>query len=100
MIGTKVLCIDDNFSNSIAELTAKGQKLNLPKKDSEYIIRAVFDNDVIGEPSYLLEGLYNPLYAIPLIKEFRELSFANWRFRTLQNQTVELYSEKEEKITI
>lgn len=100
MIGTKVLCIDDNFSNPIAELTAKGQKLNLPKKDSEYTIRAVFDNDVIGEPSYLLEELNNPYYLIPLTNEFRELAFANWRFRTLQYQTETYKETKKETITV
>lgn len=94
MVRTKVLCINDNFSNILDELKkeAKGMPLMLPKKDREYIIRAVFDNDVTGEPSYLLEGLYNPYYKIPLTKEFRELSFANWRFRTLQYQT-ETYKE-------
>lgn len=101
MVGTKVICIDDNFSNVLSELQqqAKGLPLSFPKKDEEYIIRGIFDNDnSIGEPSYLLEAVYNPYFKIPLTGEFRELAFAHWRFRTLvYNTTV---SEKEEELLI
>lgn len=95
MIGKKVICVDDNFSTVIGELTqqAGGYKITLPKKDDEYVIRAVFDNAVIGEPSYLLEGVFNPFFKIPLTKEIRELSFAHWRFREIKS-AVAVYDEE------
>lgn len=79
--GDKVLCIDDDFSRVISELLeqSNGIKLNFPKKDEEYTVREIFDNEGIVT-SILLEEISNPYFYIPVIKGSRELSFASWRF--------------------
>ncbi len=71
-----------------------GYKPNLPIKGQEYTIAHIFDNDEIGEPSYLLKEISNAWYFIPLLKIHRELSFASWRFSKPAIQ--EEYHEEEE----
>lgn len=77
----RVKCINDNFSKVIDELKreSNGLPLNFPVKGELYTIRETFDNDGLVT-SYLLQEIYNPTFYIPVIKQRRELSFAEWRF--------------------
>ncbi len=90
----KVVCIDDDFSLVAPELTANGFKINLPIKGKEYTIRYIYENDIIGEPSYLLWEIANPHFYIPMLKESRELAFAHWRFEKVKHQEAEYYIEE------
>jgi hypothetical protein len=88
----KVKCINDNFSKVIDELTreANGLSLNFPIKGETYTIRETFDNDGLVT-SYLLQEIYNPTFYIPVIKQRRELSFAEWRFeQVLDDISIEI----------
>jgi len=77
----RVKCINDNFSKVIDELKreSNGLPLSFPIKGEIYTIRETFDNDGLIT-SYLLQEIYNPTFYIPVIKQRRELSFAEWRF--------------------
>ena len=77
----RVKCINDNFSKVIDELKreSNGLPLNFPVKGELYTIRETFDNDGLVT-SYLLQEIHNPTFYIPVIKQRRELSFAEWRF--------------------
>ena len=91
----KVKCINDNFSKVIDELTreANGLSLNFPSKGETYTIRETFDNDGLVT-SYLLNEIYNPTFYIPVIKQRRELSFAEWRFeQVLDDISIEVTEE-------
>jgi hypothetical protein len=92
----KVKCINDNFSKVIDELTreANGLPLTFPTKGETYTIRETFDNDGLIT-SYLLNELYNPVFYIPVIKQRRELSFAEWRFEQVLD---DISIEVEEKV--
>ncbi len=91
----KVKCINDNFSKVIDELTreANGLSLNFPIKGETYTIRETFDNDGLVT-SYLLNEIHNPTFYIPVIKQRRELSFAEWRFeQVLDDISIEVTEE-------
>lgn len=91
----KVKCINDNFSKVIDELTreANGLPLNFPVKGEIYTIRETFDNDGLVT-SYLLQEIHNPTFYIPVIKQRRELSFAEWRFeQVLDDISIEVTEE-------
>jgi hypothetical protein len=93
-IGDKVTCINDDFSNVIDSLKqTEGCKfLNFPKKDHEYTVREIFDNNGIVT-SILLEEIVNQSFKIPILNTQRELSFADWRFTKLKTGIIELYAE-------
>lgn len=91
----KVKCINDNFSKVIDELTreANGLPLKFPVKGELYTIRETFDNDGLVT-SYLLQEIHNPTFYIPVIKQRRELSFAEWRFeQVLDDISIEVTEE-------
>ena len=68
------------------------------KKDQEYTIREVLNNDGIVT-GFLLEEIHNfPCY-FHLIKRNQEPAFATWRFRKIEKQELRLeVSEKTEKL--
>lgn len=87
----KLKCINDDFSKVKEELIreSNGLPLSFPVKGELYTLRETFDNDGLIT-SYLLQELYNPVFYIPVIKQRRELSFAEWRFEQVHTDvTVE-----------
>jgi hypothetical protein len=94
-VGQKVVCVDDKWSETVLELY-----LNLPKKDSVYVVRAVrvgvkadeliMDMRRVLEQSILLVGLYNPTNKLGV-----EAGFAASRFRALDELKKEAVEEQE-----
>lgn len=93
--GTKVVCIDDDFSRVINRLNkaASGLTLIFPEKDKQYVIREVFDNEGIVD-SVVLEEIWNPTFMIPVINKRRELAFRADRFAPM-NDPIEETQEEE-----
>jgi hypothetical protein len=91
-VGQKVVCVDDQWSETVKQLY-----LQLPVKDSIYVVRAtrvgvradelIMDMRRVLEQSILLVGLYNPANNLGV-----EAGFAASRFRSLD----ELKSEATE----
>jgi hypothetical protein len=98
----KVKCTNDNFEKVKAEILAQsaGLKINFPVKGEIYPLRTIFDKDKDNgglETSYLLEGLYNPTFFIPVLGIRRELAFAHWRFEILEEDISEEETVSEEE---
>jgi hypothetical protein len=82
-VGQKVVCVDDQWSDTVKQLY-----LQLPVKDSIYVVRAarvgvradelIMDMRRVLEQSILLTGLYNPTNKLGV-----EAGFAASRFRSL-----------------
>lgn len=92
--GDKIICIDDSISPDKIELI-NSHFANWIKKDKNYIIRRVCDNDGIVT-GLLLEEVYNKPIYFPLLNKVQEPAFAEWRFRKLnQNEKDESFEEKQ-----
>jgi hypothetical protein len=94
---SKLKCINDDFSKVKEELLreSNGIPLKFPIKEEIYTLREVFENEGLVT-SFLLNEIYNPTFFIPVIKQRRELSFAEWRFEQVHEDiTVESEIETE-----
>lgn len=92
-VGDKVICIDDSHHNDFKGIAFK----NWIKKDNEYTIRAIIDNDGIVT-GILLEEIINPFVPIPILNKFQEPAFATWRFRKMKTISLDTHKEIEELI--
>lgn len=79
--GTKVICIDASIDPDKQEEIARDFEIWI-KKDEEYTIREILDNDGIVT-GVLLEEVYNLPKFMHLINRIQEPAFAIWRFRKL-----------------
>ena len=94
-VGQKVVCVDDQWSD-----TGKQLYLQLPVKDSIYVVRAarggvradelIMDMRRVLEQSILLVGIYKPTNTLGV-----EAGFAASRFRTLDEMKTEAVEEME-----
>ena len=94
---SKLKCINDDFSKVKEEVLreSNGIPLKFPIKEEIYTLREVFENEGLVT-SFLLNEIYNPTFFIPVIKQRRELSFAEWRFEQVHEDiTVESEIETE-----
>jgi hypothetical protein len=95
-VNDKVVCIDDSIKPGM-ETFVKDAYYSWVKKDREYSIRQVLDNDgiVVG---LLLNEIYNfPIYQ-ELLKREQEPCFSTTRFRKLESATKEEYFSEENSI--
>lgn len=98
-VGDKVVCIDDSVSPQKMHVIFRLYTQWL-KKDKEYTIREVVDNDGIVT-GLLLEEVVNPLFfESVLLKRFIEPAFATWRFRKVQTQKQTNVQEEEEEFSL
>lgn len=88
MTGQKVVCIDDKFDTTVANLYVA-----LPEEGKTYVIRGSAPgvpldnlNDQGGAIAVYLEGLHNPCSKAP---PHREFGFKEERFRPLEELTTE-----------
>lgn len=96
-VGDKVICIDDSVSAEKMHVIFR-LYTQWVKKDKEYVIRGMPDNDGIVT-GLLLEEIVNPLfYESVLLKRLIEPAFATWRFRKTQSQTN--VQEEDEEVTL
>ena len=97
---SKLKCINDDFSKVKEELLreSNGIPLKFPIKEEIYTLREVFENEGLVT-SFLLNEIYNPTFFIPVIKQRRELSFAEWRFEQV-HEDITVESEIETEIEI
>lgn len=94
--GDKVVCIDDG----IAPHTLCGIVNYVPnwiKKNKEYTIRDIEDNDGIA-PAVRLAEVHNPPLFIHLLNRTQEPAFAEWRFSLLERAAIETGIEIENLI--
>ena len=94
-VGQKVVCVDDQWSDTVKQLY-----LQLPIKDSIYVVRAarvgvradelIMDMRRVLESSLLLVGLYNPTNNLGV-----EAGFAASRFRALDELKKSAVEEQE-----
>jgi len=97
-VGDKVICVDDSVSPDKAE-EVKEIYLNWVKRDSDYRVREIYDNDGIV-PGILLEEVHNFPVRIPLTGKIQEPAFATWRFRKAAEQHTTAAAEVEEETLI
>ncbi len=91
-VGQHVVCIDDSILAGNEDFVKRAYQ-NWIKKDEEYIVREILDNDGIVT-GILLEEIHNPPIFIKLIGKMQEPAFRENRFRTLSK-----FTNKEEKTT-
>jgi hypothetical protein len=94
-VGQKVVLVDDKWPETVKQLY-----LQLPVRDTVYVIRAIrvgvkadeliMDLRRVLEPSVLLVGIYNPTNKLGV-----EAGFAAHRFRALDELKKEAVEEKE-----
>jgi hypothetical protein len=94
-VGQKVVLVDDKWPETVKQLY-----LQLPVRDTVYVIRAIrvgvkadeliMDLRRVLEPSVLLFGIYNPTNKLGV-----EAGFAAHRFRALDELKKEAVEEKE-----
>jgi len=96
-IGDKVICIDSSMqAHTVAELLKDVP--NWVIKGKQYTIRDIVDSDfVVG---IRLEELTNPSRWFQLIGKYMEPAFATWRFRKVEETTIEISIEQEELIEL
>ena len=96
-VNDHVVCIDSSMAHHIvAEL--KKDMPNWVVKGKKYIIRDIVDSDfVVG---IRLEEVVNPPRWFQLVKKYMEPCFATWRFRKLEETSIEISIEQEELITL
>lgn len=94
-IGDKVICINDSIDFDKTDEIRKDIP-NWIKKDEEYTVREILDNDGIVTGVLLDEVKNFPKY-FHLLDRIQEPGFATWRFRKLQHakRTVHEYNEEE-----
>lgn len=92
-VGSKVVCIDDSIQEHLLNELFRDFEYWV-KKDEEYTIREIDDNDGIVV-SVLLEEIKNPIRYFKSIGRFKESSFKIDRFREI-NKNVSVM-EKELK---
>jgi hypothetical protein len=97
-VGDKVICINDSVGADKVE-EVKEIYLNWVKRDKEYHVRGVYDNDGIV-PGILLEEVHNFPVRIPLTGKIQEPAFATWRFRKAAEQHTTAAAEVEEETLI
>lgn len=97
--GGKVICVDASIDpNKIEEISKDFE--SWIKKDQEYTIREVLDNDGIVT-GILLEEVYNIPKFFKLLNRYQEPAFATWRFREMQKPIVhQLHQEEKQVLTI
>lgn len=95
-IGETVVCIDASMQAHTIEELSKDVP-NWITQDKKYIIRGFNENDgiVLG---VLLEEIVNPIRFFKLINKFQEPAFAEWRFRKLKPDEVNVNIEEFEMI--
>jgi len=95
-IGETVVCIDASMQAHTIEELSKDVP-NWIIQDKKYIIRGFNENDgiVLG---VLLEEVVNPIRFFKLINKFQEPAFAEWRFRKLKPDEVNVNIEEFEMI--
>jgi hypothetical protein len=91
-IGETVVCIDASMQAHTIEELSKDVP-NWITQDKKYIIRGFNENDgiVLG---VLLEEVVNPIRFFKLINKFQEPAFAEWRFRKLKPNEVNVNIEE------
>ena len=97
-VGQKVVLVDDKWPDTVLQLY-----LQLPTKDSVYVVRAtrvgvradelIMDMRRVLEQSILLVGIVNPCNKLGV-----EAGFAASRFRSLDEIKTEAVEEKEEVV--
>lgn len=92
-VGQRVICVDDSIKQQ-AFLGTVSNFQQWIKKDVIYTIRDVLYNDDIVTGVLLKEIRNTPVY-IKLINREQEPAFATWRFRELEEETLENTLEEE-----
>src|SRR5690606_7501748 len=94
--GDKVICIDDSIDPAKSAEIAQDFEMWV-KKDVEYTIRELLDNDGIVT-GILLEEIYNIPKYFHLLGRTQEPAFAAWRFRKIAKMVSFSESKIEETI--
>ena len=96
-VGDKVVCLDSSMqSHTVTELLKDVP--NWVTKGKQYIVRDVVDSDfVVG---IRLEELVNPPRWFQLVGKYMEPAFATWRFRKVEETTIEISIKQEELIEL
>ena len=92
-IGDEVVCVDDAIPLDKKDAVSRMYQ-NWVKKDNKYIIRNILENDGIVS-GILLENLYNEQNWNPLLNNFQEPAFAEWRFKKLKSAEMLVEQEVE-----
>jgi len=92
-MGDEVVCVDDTIPLDKKDAVSRMYQ-NWVKKDNKYIIRNILENDGIVS-GILLENLYNEPIWIPLLNNFQEPAFAEWRFKKLKSAEMLVEQEVE-----
>jgi hypothetical protein len=92
-IGDEVVCVDDAIPLDKKDAVSRMYQ-NWVKKNNKYIIRNILENDGIVS-GILLENLYNEPIWIPLLNNFQEPAFAEWRFKKLKSAEMLVEQEVE-----
>ena len=95
--GDKVICIDDKKPDNMSQATFDSIYKNWIKEGETYTIRAT-RNSLNGWFGVLLSEVKNDSIFMPALGGKSEPGFAEWRFRKLEEKTMEESVEQKEEI--